>query len=398
MRYRKFIADHLFTGSRLLDGQVLVTDEKGRIEAIIPAAEAGGDVQALPGIITPGFVNAHCHLELSHLKDVIAPHTGMIDFLLGVMGRRFVAEEQVLSAIDAAEMAMLQNGIVAVGDICNTPHTISQKQRQRLYYHNFIEATGFVAATAQARFDAAVTTWQQFEAAGEAMTGRNSIVPHAPYSVSAALFELITGYSGNRLLTMHNQESAAEDEFFRTKQGDFNRLFEALGINISSLPDFRTFGPSDSQIGKSSLQTCLPRFRTGQSLLLVHNVLTSEEDLQFVQQARQSLPDCYWCLCPNANLYIGNGLPDVELLRRHGVTIVLGTDSLASTHQLSILAEMNALRQHYPALPLEELLQWATLNGAKALGIQEQFGSFEKGKTPGVLLLSNDLSEVQRLL
>ncbi|MBO9563172.1 MAG: amidohydrolase family protein [Niastella sp.] len=398
MRYRKFIADHLFTGSQLLDGQVLITDEKGRTEAIIPAAEAGDEVQPLSGIITPGFINAHCHLELSHLKDVIAPGTGMIDFLLGVMGRRFVAEEQVLPAIDAAETAMLQNGIVAVGDICNTPHTIPQKQRQRLYYHNFIEATGFVAATAQARFDAAVATWEQFQAAGEAITGRNSIVPHAPYSVSAALFELITGFPGNHLLTMHNQESVAEDEFFRTRQGDFNRLFEALGINISSLPDFRTFGPSDAQIGKSSLQTCLPRFRAGQSLLLVHDVMTSEEDLQFVQQARQALPDCYWCLCPNANLYIGNGLPDVELLRRHGATIALGTDSLASNHQLSILAEINTLRQHYPALPLAELLQWATLNGAKALNIEEQFGSFEKGKTPGVLLLKNDLSEVKRLI
>lgn len=398
MRYRKFIADHLFTGSQLLDGLVLVTDEKGRVEAIVPAAEAGSEVQTLPGIITPGFINAHCHLELSHLKDVIAPNTGMIDFLLGVMSRRFVAEEQVLSAIDVAETAMLQNGIVAVGDICNTPNTISQKQRQRLYYHNFIEATGFVAATAQARFDAAVTTLEQFQAAGEAITGHNSIVPHAPYSVSAALFELITGFPGNHLLSMHNQESADEDEFFRTKEGGFNRLFEALGINISLLPDFRSFGPSDSQFGKSSLQTCLPRFRAGQSLLLVHNVMTSEEDLQFVQQARQTLPDCYWCLCPNANLYIGNGLPDVELLRRHGATIVLGTDSLASNHQLSILTEINTLRQHYPALPFEELLQWATLNGAKALGIEEQFGSFEKGKTPGVLLLKNDLSEVERLL
>lgn len=397
MEYRKFIADHLFTGSRLLAHQALVTDEQGRVEAIIPAAEAGEDVQALPGIITPGFINAHCHLELSHLKDAIAPHTGMIDFLLGVMGRRFVAEEQVLQAIDTAETVMLQNGIVAVGDICNTPHTISQKQRQRLYYHNFIEATGFVAATAKDRFNTVVATWEQFQAAG-ATAGHNSIVPHAPYSVSPALFELITGFPGNHLLTMHNQESAEEEEFFRTKKGSFNRLYEALGINISLLPDFRSFGPSDAQTGKSSLQTCLPRFRAAQSLLLVHNVMTGEEDLQFIQQARPALPDCYWCLCPNANLYIGNRLPDVELLRRYGASIILGTDSLASNHQLSILAEMKTLQQHYPALPLEELLQWATLNGAKALGIQERFGSFEKGKTPGVLLLKNDLSGVQRLL
>jgi cytosine/adenosine deaminase-related metal-dependent hydrolase len=389
MRYRKFIADHLFTGSQLLAGQVLITDEKGRIEAIVPAAEAGDEVQTLPGIITPGFINAHCHLELSHLKDVIAPGTGMIDFLLGVMGRRFVAEEQVLSAIDAAETAMLQNGIVAVGDICNTPNTIPQKQRQRLHYQNFIEATGFVAATAHGRFNTAINTWEQFETAGEAIVGRATIVPHAPYSVSPALFELITDFGDNDdLLTMHNQESRDEEAFIRTGTGGFRRLYEALGLDISF------YRPA----GNSSLQTSLSWFGGRRSLILVHNVMTDKEDLQFIQKRQAILPHCYFCLCPNANLYIGNGLPDVELLRRYEVDIVLGTDSLASNHQLSILAEINTLRQHYPEIPVEELLQWATLNGAKALNIQEQFGSFEKGKTPGVLLLSNDLSEVQRLL
>lgn len=388
MGYRKFVADQLFTGSRLLAGQVLVTDDKGNVEAVIPVTGADSDIQTLRGIITPGFINAHCHLELSHLKGLIAPHTGMIDFLLGVMGRRFVAEQQVLQAIDAAETAMLQNGIVAVGDICNTAHTISQKQQQRLYYRNFIEATGFIAATARDRFNAAVTTWEQFQA-GKATAGNNTIVPHAPYSVSADLFEYIAGYPGNDLLTIHNQESADEEAFFKTGTGGFHRLYEALGLDIAF------YRPQ----GKSSLQTCVPRFRPWQSLLLVHNVMTSEADLQFIQDREQQvLPQCYWCLCPNANLYIGNGLPDVDLLRRYGAIIVLGTDSLASNHQLSILAEMNTLRQHYPAIPLEELLQWATLNGARALNIQEQFGSFEKGKKPGVLLVQNDFSGVERLI
>lgn len=388
MGYRKFTADQLFTGSRLLDNQVLVTDEKGRIEAIIPATDAGSDVQFFQGTLAPGFINAHCHLELSHLQGVIPPHTGMIDFLLTVMGRRAVAKEQILQAIAGAETAMLQNGIVAVGDICNTADTLPQKKQQRLYYHNFIEATGFIAATAHSRFSTALTVWEQFEEAG-GLVGNTSIVPHAPYSVSPGLVEFMTAFAENDdLLTIHNQESKEEDEFFRTGTGGFNRLYEALGLDISF------FRPT----GKSSLQTCLSWFGGRRSMILVHNVMTRAEDLQFIQKKQAILPHCYFCLCPNANLYIGNGLPDVDLLRRYEVDIVIGTDSLASNHQLSILAELKTLQQHNPDIPMEELLQWATLNGAKALGIQERFGSFEKGKTPGVLLLEPELNGVQRLL
>jgi cytosine/adenosine deaminase-related metal-dependent hydrolase len=387
MGYRKFTADYLFTGSRLLQDQVLVTDEKGLIEAIIPPSEAGSGVQTLTGILAPGFVNAHCHLELSHLKDVLPPHQGMINFLLGVMRQRFVPEDNILQAIADAETALWHNGIVAVGDICNTPHTIPQKTGKRLYYHNFIETTGFVPATATTRFQTGRELWEQFRKAGNPVDNNNTIVPHAPYSVSPALFELITHWEGNSLLTMHNQESQDEETFFRTGKGGFNRLYEALGLDISF------YKPE----AKSSLQTCLPRFQAGQSLILVHNVLTSEEDLRFIQNGVQ-LPDCHFCLCPNANLYIGNGLPNLPLLHKQGVSIVIGTDSLASNEQLSVLAEIKTLRHHYPEVPVEALLQYATLNGAKALGIQQTYGSFEKGKTPGVVVIQPDLSGVQRLL
>lgn len=390
MGYRKFTADHLFTGDRLLDNQVLITDEKGSIKALLPAAEAGSGVETFQGILAPGFINAHCHLELSHLKGAIATQTGMIDFLLSVMRQRLVEEEVLQQAIVEAETAMWENGIVAVGDICNTAHTLRQKEQHRLYYHNFVEATGFIEATAGDRFRAALAVYEQFRSALGPGKGRTSLVPHAPYSVSPALFDLISSLDGNDLLTMHNQESRDEDDFFRTGTGGFHRLYEALGLNILF------YRPA----GKSSFQTCLPHFRPGQSVILAHNVTTGEEDLRFMRHQVQAggLPQVHFCLCPNANLYIGNGLPDIALLRRYQVPLVVGTDSLASNHQLSILAELKTVQLHDPAIPLVELLQWVTLNGAKALGIQDRFGSFEEGKTPGVLLLEEDLSGVKRLL
>jgi cytosine/adenosine deaminase-related metal-dependent hydrolase len=98
-------------------------------------------------------------------------------------------------------------------------------------------------------------------------------------------------------------------------------------------------------------------------------------------------PKLSWCLCINANKYIENALPPVEMLRSNNCDIVIGTDSLASNNSLSVLDELKTFHHHCPLVPLTELLQWATLNGAKALGIEHKFGSFEKGKKPGIILI-----------
>ena len=78
-------------------------------------------------------------------------------------------------------------------------------------------------------------------------------------------------------------------------------------------------------------------------------------------------------------------LPPIELLRGNGCTLVLGTDSLASNRCLRITEEINTIRQNFPSIPLEEILQWATINGAEALGMEQDLGSLEKGKIPGLV-------------
>ncbi|MFT3826778.1 MAG: amidohydrolase family protein [Chitinophagaceae bacterium] len=384
MSYRKFRAGHLFTGNALLHSdEVLITSEDGVVESIIPAAEAGEGIETFEGIISPGFVNCHCHLELSHMKGVIPERTGMTDFLLGVMQQRFFPPEQIAQAIADAETAMWQQGIVAVGDICNTADTLVQKQAGKLRYHNFIETIGFIPATAPLRFEAALKVYNQFMAAGQ--QHNTTLAPHAPYSVSPPLFELITHAANNTLLTLHNQESKDEQQFIDNGTGELLRLYKTMGMDIAFYQPY----------GKSSVQACMPYFLPGQSVILVHNVLTSKEDLQFIQ----TLPvTAHFCLCPNANNYIGNGLPDVELFREQQVNIVVGTDSLSSNHQLSVLEELKTLKQAYSGVAIEELLQWATLNGAKALAMEQELGSFEKGKKPGVLLVAGDLGKVQRLV
>lgn len=393
--YRKLTADSIFTGKQMLPGgYVVITNEEGVIVEVTTIEKAGDDIETFKGVLTPGFINAHCHIELSHLKGLIPEHTGLVDFVFKIIMQRQADEEIILQAIRNAEDEMLKNGIVAVGDICNTKYSITQKKLKRLLYHNFIEVTGFVPTTAQQRLNAAEDIYRQF---AEISPSHTSLVPHAPYSVSPALFELVNNFGSNHLLTIHNQETPEEDIFFETGTGDFLRLYKQLGIDISF------YKPT----GKSSLQSVLPFFNKGQQLILVHDVTITENDIAFSgeQVTNKKLKEIFWCLCPNANLYISNMLPMLTELTNNSCNIVLGTDSLASNHQLSILDEMKTLGRYFPQLTLTQLLQWATINGAKALQMENLLGSFETGKKPGVILMEGiinfaitDSTSVKRIL
>jgi cytosine/adenosine deaminase-related metal-dependent hydrolase len=354
----------------------------------------------MPGIICPGLINTHCHLELSHMKGLLPEHTGLIPFLSAVQQQRFFSPEIIAEAAQQAAAQMIGNGIVAVGDICNTADSLAAKAASHLHWHNFIEVIGFTENKAAERLAFSQTILNHFLSQPQPQSkpqSFSSLSPHAPYSVSGRLFGLLNEATAGQLVTIHNQECAAEDELYRHKSGQFFDLYAALGI----VSDFFTAS------GKSSLQSWLPYFNKGQQLILVHNTCTSEEDILFVKQmttddgqratagnrdtAHDQRPTIFWCLCPNANLYIENKLPPVELLLKHDCRVVLGTDSLASNHQLSIVAEMQTLRKHFPQLGWELLLRWATLNGAEALGMAAELGSFDKGKRPGWTVIEPDL-------
>ena len=371
---------------------VLITDPQGVIVDLVDKKGAGDDVEIFNGLLSPGFINCHCHLELSHMKGFIPKHTGLVDFVYKVVTERHFDEAEVIAGIEKAEFEMMENGIVGVGDICNNILTIAQKAEGRLSYHNFIEASGFPPAVAALRFLRA----QEFYNAYSAALSSNSIAPHAPYSVSPELFRMINEFPHNDLLTIHNQETAAENEFFENGSGDLFRMFEKMDIDISF------FKPSH----KSSLQTWLPYFNKAQSMILVHNVATSKEDIAFAKlQTTNCKLQTFFCLCPNANLYISNKLPDVMMLVNDHCDIVLGTDSLASNDQLNILEEIKTLQKNFPSLELATMLKWATSNGARALQMDDELGNFERGRMPGIVLVTEmngmnltDRSKARRVL
>jgi len=391
MNYRKFKADQLFDGYRFLEeDRVLITREDGTIEAIVPGTDAGDDIEQHEGIISPGLINCHCHLELSHLKNVIPPHTGLIEFLCSVVTKRDFSPAIIQEEIVKAEKEMADNGIVAVGDIGNTADTASVKSKSQIRWQNFVEVLSFTDEKAEEHFN-------QYRMVAEKLVtalctseiGHNTtLVPHAPYSISPKTFQLINEATKGQVISIHNQEHPAEDELYKTGGGEYLRLFRIFGIDHSPFP----------VTGKSSIRSVLPYFNNGQTILLIHNTFMPEEDVVWANAyaAANGLKLVY-CLCINANLYIENKVPPVDMLIKHHCHIVLGTDSYSSNWQLNIAKEMESIHQHFPHIPPELLLQWATSSGAKALGWQDSFGSFEKGKKPGVVLIKPGFTASLRL-
>ncbi len=381
MQYQKFKADQLFTGHKLLGAdQVLITNQEGRVETILPVSEAGDAVQYFPGILSPGFINCHCHLELSHLKNVVPPHTGLIDFLCDVVTKRGFPQEIIQDSIFRADKEMYEKGIVAVGDISNTADTVAVKARSEIRYYNFIEVLGFTDEKAEENIAAYNDVLDQYH---QQLPAKYSVLtPHAPYSISPKTFGLINESSDGRVISIHNQESPAEDELYKTGGGGFLRLFKQFGMDRSPF----------TVTGKSSLRSYLPMFNRKQTILLIHNTFIPEEDILFAKEyADQNEVNLYYCLCVRANLYIENRKPPVALFLKHNCPLVLGTDSYSSNWELSIAKEIEAVMNMtcFDDLSSEEktstVYKMATINGARALRMDDELGSFEKGKKPGIV-------------
>ena len=391
MTYRKFKASRLFDGYHFRNADdVLVTTADGTIEAIVPLHEAGDDVEQLQGILAPGLINCHCHLELSHLKNVIPPHTGLIEFLCSVVTKRGFAPEIIQQEIVRAEQEMYNNGIIAVGDIGNTADTASTKAKSKIRWQNFVEVLSFTDEKADENFNhyKNVAQEQSNVLRTSNLVHRTSLVPHAPYSISPKTFELINSATKNQIISIHNQEHPAEDDLYKTGGGEYLKLFKIFGMDASPFP----------VTGKSSIRSVLPHFNNGQTIFLIHNTFMLEEDIMWANEyaATHGLKLVY-CLCINANLYIENKTPQVDLFLKHNCHVVLGTDSYSSNWQLSIAKEMQSLLQH-STLTQEQILQIATINGAKALQWDDALGSFEKNKTPGIVLVKEDFSSSTRMI
>jgi cytosine/adenosine deaminase-related metal-dependent hydrolase len=371
---KKITSDFIYTVSgQVLKNHVLIVNDDGVILNIDSIDKhTNGDVLTLTGAIVPGFVNTHTHTELSFLKNKIAKGGGLSRFIVDLLSVRNAGKDEIQQAIEDADREMWNKGIVAVGDIANTADALTIKQKSGIRYHTFIETLGYKEEKSNEIFNESVALLQQHKQAGLSA----SIAPHAPYSLSRNLWEHISLYISltSEVTSIHMAESNEELTYVYDGSGSMKKILEYL-----KYPE-ETFTP----FGLRSIQSVWPYMEHAAQTIMVHNTFLAQVDFDFLEGVLKKI---WFCTCPSANIYIEKLLPDYKLWMSNTNRICVGTDSLASNSQLSIWEELKTIHNNFPEIEIHDLLCWATLNGAKALRMNNEFGSIEVNKKPGLVHL-----------
>ena len=270
---------------------------------------------------------------------------------------------------------MWEDGVSAMADISNDDSSFDVKASHKMYTRTFLEVFG--------------SEPEMCEKVMSDVTGLNVIAdekgidaaptPHSCYTMSPMLLSasaaagLAKGY-----LSYHSQESQEEEDLLLTGSG---AMYENRVRNGMSTPPVT---------GESSLKYFIARLAQAQEapydqhILLVHNVCLKQDD---IDAAAKVMKNVYWAVCPLSNIFIHNALPPIELMRKNNLKITVGTDSLSSNDDLSMIREIVCLHENFPDVPMGEIFTWACLNGARFLSKGDMLGSISKGKKPGIVLV-----------
>lgn len=376
---RKIAANYIFPiSSEPIKNGYVVTDDQGTITEIGQLEHECQDTEFYNGILCPGFTNAHCHIELSHLKGLFKEATGMSGFINQINELRCSAEKpERIKALEEQFEQLYTQGVSAMGDISNCDESFAVKAKSPLRSRSFIELFGTLPEEAEE----VIGSGKQLEEKAREYGINAAITPHSCYTMSPLLLEraaeegLKSGF-----LSYHSQESQEEEDLIISGTGALAENYK--GRNL----------PTPPVTGKPALLYFIERLLAFSHkpvqgrIMLVHNVATNQES---IDAALENLSEPFWTICPLSNIFIHRALPPLDLMRKNNLAICLGTDSLSSNHILSIAEEIKCLHNHFPHIPLNEILTWACLNGAKAIGFENELGSFEVGKKPGVVLIDN---------
>ena len=332
----------------------------------------------LDGAIVPGFVNAHSHIELSSLWKKFRKGTGMAGFIDQINALRDSAPlEERLEDIQRWMDILWRRGVSAMADISNCDESFAIKAASPMYTRTFLEVFGTEPEDCGAVIDSVLALQQKAHACGLDAAP----TPHACYTMSP---ELVTAASAEGLrsgfLSFHSEETPEEEEMLKSGSGAMWENRVRAGMSVPPVT------------GKSSLLYFLDRLQKAhlapfdEHILLVHEVCLDQEG---IDAAKAVMHHPYFALCPLSNLFIHNALPPVGLMRRNGLKLTVGTDSLSSNDDLDIVAELFCLQENFPEVPLGELLTWACRNGAEFLGKEDIYGTLEPGKRPGLVLIDH---------
>jgi aminodeoxyfutalosine deaminase len=322
-------------------------------------------------VVLPGLVNAHTHLELSWLRGRVPPANSFTDWVKTLFAHRRpdqVMTPELIAPIDAAISELFATGTIAVGDISNSLAVVEPMQRRGLKGVVFHELLGF-----KERDGALIEATREKRAAAASQGVRVSLAPHAPYSTSVELFKAIrhaVDLSDCPIMSVHLGESAEEVQLLATGGGAWRGMLEAIGA-----------WRDDWEIpGCGPVQFLERHGAVDSNTLVVHGVQFDDEALQ-----RLKALDATLVTCPRSNRWVGVGYPPIERFYRAGVRVAVGTDSLASVDDLNLFSELKTMRWLAPSVPARQILESATIVGARALGLGGELGSLAPGKTGQVL-------------
>ncbi len=365
---RKISAHYALIDGTLRRNIIVEIDATRRIVAITESEniDSCAGVEFYPGILIPGMVNAHCHLELSYLQGAIEEQTGFAGFAraIGRVRGNYTNEER-LRAASLADAKMWEEGVEAVMDIANDELIMPIKEASNIRYTTLFELFGLTTESIANHM------------AMSQRHGRSSVTPHSTYSLQDQIFREACEHNTSTI-SIHLLESDDESQLYN-HQGSLAQWYKSMGWEC----DFLHYGSPTRRV----VQSVDANRRT----LLVHGCKATAEDVALLDNHFKTAVS--WVLCPESNRYISGIKPPVEVLRKAGAQIAIGSDSLSSARTLSLIDNLRQIDD----IPLEELLGWATIGGAKALGMEDTIGSISVGKCPGLVIIEGADLHTMRL-
>jgi aminodeoxyfutalosine deaminase len=328
--------------------------------------------------VLPGLVNAHTHLELSWMRGQVQETDDFSEWIRTIIrlkGKAAGHSEQVALAIDDAVREARALGTALIGDITNTLATSRPLREHGMAGVVFHELLGFRSEDARGLIEEATTRLGK-EAASDLL--RHTLAPHAPYSVSPALFGLIREALERDPFarsSVHLGESTAEVEFLAHGTGPWRTGLERMG----------KWDPSWVPPRCNPVEYLERMGFLDDRVLVVHGVQLGGDELNRLAERGATL-----VTCPRGNVRTGAGHPPIEEFFDSGVRVAIGTDSLASVPDLNVFSELAEMRRLAPALPPRALLESATVNGARALGFEADFGTIDSGKRDALVAVKLD--------
>ncbi|MFV1950745.1 MAG: amidohydrolase family protein [Nitrospinota bacterium] len=359
----------------LEDGVIII--RKGRIAFIgkkgdCPDLYCDEIIDCQQQIVMPGLVNPHTHLALSGLKGRIRQGSGFTDWIREVVSyTRKMSREEIISCVKRGIDELVSAGTTTIGDISRSGYSWKILKESGLRGIVYIEVIGFNRSQREKEMESLRVCAESLSLNGKMTFG---VSPHSPYTLSRELLKESYGFAAERdyPVAIHIAETVPESEFIEKGTGEIRDLMIEFG-----LWDEGWSPPGDSSV------RYLNNLGVLKGILGIHLNYVDDHDLALLKENEVSV-----IFCPGSNQWFGRDIryPLSGFLER-GINVALATDSLASNWRLNLFEEMHRTNNLFPQLDYHHIIEMCTINGARALNMENQIGTLSIGKYADIAII-----------